>query len=42
MRKHMSKILALMLFIGVAQMLSACVIEDDHYHHHYWHDDYHR
>jgi hypothetical protein len=42
MRKHMSKILALMLFIGVAQTLSACVIEDDHYHHHYWHDDYHR
>lgn len=42
MRKYASKILALMLLVGVAQALSACVIEEDHYHHHYWHDDYHR
>jgi len=40
MRKYASKILALMLLIGVAQTLSACVIEEDHYHHHYWHEDH--
>lgn len=39
MRKHVSKILAFMLLIGVAQSLAACVIEDDHYHHHYYHED---
>ena len=40
MRKHISKILALLLFIGVAQTLTACIVEDGgggHYHH--WHDD---
>ena len=46
MRKHVSKILAILLLIGIAQSLAACVIEDDHYyHHHYWHDhddDWHR
>jgi hypothetical protein len=42
MRKYASKILALMLLVGVAQTLAGCVIEEDHdryYHHHYWHDD---
>ena len=38
MRKHASKILAILLLIGVAQSLAACVIEDDH-HGHYWHED---
>lgn len=38
MRKHISKIMAILLLIGVAQTLSACIIEDGgHYHH--WHDD---
>jgi hypothetical protein len=38
MRKHLSKFLALLLLIGVAQTLTGCIVEDDgHYHH--WHDD---
>lgn len=43
MRKYVSKVLALLILIGVAQSLAACVIEDDHYdhyHHHYWHEDH--
>jgi hypothetical protein len=39
MRKHASKILAILLLIGVAESLAACVVEDDHYRGHYWHED---
>ena len=48
MRNHVAKIFALLMLIGVAQTLSACVIEEDHdhYYHHHWHDhdddDWHR
>ncbi|HMA48504.1 MAG TPA: hypothetical protein VKP60_02060 [Magnetospirillaceae bacterium] len=41
MRNHISKILALLLLIGVAQTLTACVVYDDGGHYHHWHDDYH-
>jgi hypothetical protein len=39
MRNHISKFLALLLLIGVAQTLTACVFEDDHDRH--WHDEHH-
>lgn len=41
MRNHISKILAVLLLIGVAQTLTACVVYDDGGHYHHWHDDYH-
>jgi hypothetical protein len=39
MRKHASKIFAILFLIGITQTLAGCVIvDDDHYHRHYWHD----
>ena len=41
MRNHLSKILAVLLLIGVAETLSACVVYEGHpyYHHHDWDDE---
>jgi len=39
MRNHISKFLALLLLIGVAQTLTACVVYDDGPRYHHWHDD---
>jgi hypothetical protein len=39
MRNHISKIFALLLLIGVAQTLTACVVYDEGPHYHHWHDD---
>ena len=39
MRNHISKFLALLLLIGVAQTLSACVVYDDGPRYHHWHED---
>ena len=39
MRSCISRILALLLLIGVAQSLTACVVYDDGPHYHHWHDD---
>jgi len=39
MRTHISKLLALLLLIGVAQTLTACVVYDEGPHYHHWHDD---
>jgi hypothetical protein len=39
MRKYIPKFFALLLLIGVANALSACIVEEDGGHYHHWHDD---
>jgi hypothetical protein len=42
MRSVISKILALLMLLGVTANLTACVVYDEGPHRHYWHDDDHR
>jgi len=39
MRTHLSKVLALLLLIGVAQTLTACVVYEEGHPHYHYHDD---